>query len=56
MLGRFIPPTFFNNVEFDFDKIKELCPTADDLWLKAIGLKMDLEPLKLIRTQRNGSR
>lgn len=36
--GVLYPPTFFDNVSFDFTKIKELCPTADDLWLKALGI------------------
>lgn len=45
--GVLYPPTFFNNVEFDFDKIKELCPTADDLWLKAIGLKNGFRAVKV---------
>lgn len=45
--GVLYPPTFFDNVEFDFEKIKELCPTADDLWLKAIGLKNGFRAVKV---------
>ena len=34
--GVLYPPTFFDNVEFDFEKIKELCPTslAKSNWIK----------------------
>lgn len=45
--GVLYPPTFFDDVEFDFEKIKELCPTADDLWLKAIGLKNGFRAVKV---------
>lgn len=36
--GVLYPPTFFENVGFNFTEIKELCPTADDLWLKVLGI------------------
>lgn len=36
--GVLYPPHYFDNVDFNFEKIKELCPTADDLWLKALGI------------------
>lgn len=45
--GVLYPPTFFDNVEFDFEKIKELCPTADDLWLKVIGLRKGVKAVKV---------
>ena len=45
--GVLYPPTYFNNVDFDFEKIKEMCPTADDLWLKAIGLKNGFKAVKV---------
>lgn len=45
--GVLYPPTYFNNVEFNFEKIKELCPTTDDLWLKAIGIKNEFKAVKV---------
>lgn len=36
--GVLYPPNYFDNVEFDFEKIQSMCPTADDLWLKALGI------------------
>ena len=45
--GVLYPPTFFDDVEFDFEKIKDLCPKADDLWLKAIGLKNGFRAVKV---------
>ena len=36
--GVLYPPLFFENVDFNYEVVKELCPTTDDLWLKAISL------------------
>ena len=45
--GVLYPPHYFDAVEFDFSLIREMCPTADDLWLKAIGLKNGYEAVKV---------
>lgn len=45
--GVLYPPTFFDNVDFDFEKIKELCPTADDLWLKTLGILNGFKAVKV---------
>lgn len=45
--GVLYPPHYFDEVEFDFSLIREMCPTADDLWLKAIGLKNGYETVKV---------
>lgn len=37
--GILYPPSWFDDVLFDVDIIKERCPSADDLWLKANELK-----------------
>lgn len=37
--GVLYPPGYFCNVDFDYEKIKCICPTADDLWLRVIGIK-----------------
>ena len=36
--GVLYPPHYFKNVDFDEELIIRLCPTCDDLWLKAIGI------------------
>ena len=45
--GVLYPPKYFNNVDFDYEKIKELCPTADDLWLKALGIVNGYKAVKV---------
>lgn len=45
--GVLYPPRYFANVSFDYKLIKKLCPTADDLWLKAIGLHNGYEAVKV---------
>lgn len=45
--GVLYPPKYFDNVDFDFEKIKELCPTADDLWLKALGIVNGYKAIKV---------
>lgn len=37
--GILYPPSWFDDVLFDVDIIRERCPAADDLWLKANELK-----------------
>lgn len=45
--GVLYPPGFFDTVEFDTDIIRELCPTADDLWLKVLGIKNGYKAVKV---------
>lgn len=45
--GVLYPPGYFLNVDFDFDVISRLCPSADDLWLKAIGVKNGYKAVKV---------
>ena len=45
--GVLYPPGYFDKVVFDYDLIKELCPTADDLWLKIIGLQNGIDAVKV---------
>ena len=46
--GVLYPAGYFRNVKFDYQIIQKLCPTADDLWLKAIGLKNGYDAVKVI--------
>jgi hypothetical protein len=48
--GVLYPPLFFKNVIFDYEAIKELCPTADDLWLKIISL---IKEKKAVKVKKN---
>lgn len=41
------PPHFFASVVFDYGIIKELAPSADDLWLKVIGLQGGYRTVKV---------
>ncbi|MCR5090216.1 MAG: glycosyltransferase [Oscillospiraceae bacterium] len=45
--GVLYPAGFFSGVNFDIETIRRLCPTADDLWLKAIGLKKGYSVVKV---------
>lgn len=45
--GVLYPPKYFDNVDFDYEKNKELCPTADDLWLKALGIVNGYKAVKV---------
>ena len=45
--GVLYPPGFFKDVKFDIDSIKDICPTADDLWLKVLGLSNDYKVVKV---------
>lgn len=45
--GILYPKNFFKNVEFNFEIIKKMCPTTDDLWLKMLGLVNDYKVVKV---------
>lgn len=45
--GILYPKNFFENVEFNYEIINRLCPSADDLWLKALELIKDVEVVKV---------
>lgn len=45
--GVLYPSGYFKNVVFNFEDIKKLCPTTDDLWLKAIGLANGYRAVKV---------
>lgn len=45
--GVLYPVGFFDKVKFDIKTIQLLCPTADDLWLKALGLMNDYNVVKV---------
>lgn len=47
--GVLYPAGFFRNIDFDIEVIRMLCPTADDLWLKVIGLKKGYLTVKVDR-------
>lgn len=44
--GVLYPHEYFTGVEFSFPIIRKLCPTADDLWLKAIGMQKKIPAVK----------
>lgn len=48
--GILYPEYFFKNVNFDYKVIKKICPTADDLWLKAITL---INGYKVVKVNKN---
>ncbi len=48
--GILYPSKFFENVEFDFNTIKEICLTTDDLWLKAISM---VKGYKVVKVNEN---
>lgn len=50
--GVLYPPGYFVNVDFNFDVISKLCPSADDLWLKAIGIKNGYKAVKVDKNSK----
>lgn len=48
--GVLYPPNFFKNVDFNNEVIMKICPTTDDLWLKAIGL---IKGKKVVKVNKN---
>lgn len=47
--GVLYPPNYFDGVDFDWNLIKKIAPTTDDLWLKVIGLKKGIPAVKVDR-------
>lgn len=45
--GVLYPGGYFDGIDFDYGAIREVCPTADDLWLKSIGLKKGIPAVKV---------
>ncbi|MHB8131571.1 MAG: glycosyltransferase family A protein [Mobilitalea sp.] len=45
--GVLYPSHFFDGVDFNYDLIRKLCPTADDLWLKTLSLLKNIEVVKV---------
>lgn len=45
--GVLYPVGYFSNVDFDIQAIRRICPTADDLWLKSIGLQKMIPVVKV---------
>lgn len=45
--GILYPAGFFEGVDLDYDIIRLICPTADDLWLKIIELKKGTRIVKV---------
>ncbi|MGA4718495.1 glycosyltransferase family A protein [Fictibacillus nanhaiensis] len=45
--GVLYPPKSMNMEVFNIDAIKELCPNADDLWLKCMGFMNDTKTVKI---------
>lgn len=45
--GVLYPPNFFKGIEIDVPTIMSLCPTADDLWLKAMGMRKKIRVVKV---------
>lgn len=45
--GVLYPSQYFEDEVFDLEMIKETCPSADDLWLKAIGLCKKIPAVKV---------
>lgn len=45
--GVLYPPGAFGGVEFDAKAVMALCPTADDLWLRAVMMKKGLPVVKV---------
>jgi hypothetical protein len=47
--GTLYPPGFGDELTLDADRFGELCPKADDVWLKAMGL---LRRIRVVRVTR----
>ena len=45
--GVLYPAGYFSGIEFDSGKIMELCPTADDMWLKIVGAQKRIPAVKV---------
>lgn len=45
--GVLYPPHYFDGVAFDIHTIRKICPTADDLWLKIIGMQKGIPVVKV---------
>lgn len=45
--GVLYPPGYFTNVDFNIEVIRNLCPTTDDLWLKAMGFLNGYKAVKV---------
>lgn len=45
--GILYPRGFFEDVDFNYEIIKKLCPSTDDLWLKAIEMLKDIPVVKV---------
>ena len=45
--GVLYPKYYFKDVCFDKEIIKKICPTVDDLWLKILGFKKNIEVVKV---------
>lgn len=48
--GILYPPKFFNYEMLDIDLIEQLCPSADDIWLKFMELKNGYKVVKVNET------
>lgn len=45
--GVLYPIGYFEGISFDISTIRRICPTADDLWLKSIGLRKMIPVVKV---------
>ena len=50
--GVLYPPHYFECVDFDYEQIKRICPTADDLWLRIIGIKKGYKVVKVYKNSK----
>ena len=45
--GVLYPAGYFSGIEFNSEKILNLCPTADDMWLKIVGAQKRIPAVKV---------
>lgn len=50
--GILYPSNFFSHVDFDYEIIKKLSPTTDDIWLKMIAAKKKIKTVKVYENSK----
>ena len=50
--GVLYPPHYFSGVEFNYEEIKNLAPTTDDIWLKVVGLTKQIKVVKVFENSK----
>lgn len=50
--GVLYPPYYFSGVEFNYEEIKNLAPTTDDIWLRVVGLTKQIKVVKVFENSK----